>query len=628
MSKNIQIYVHVFDSENEIYEKLFTKECEKMTKEYGIVEKRSMNYKANKSIIFNIFASEKTWEGYKYPKLSRQNLNAILKDIKNSIKTNENKNHIFIKFGNEFIKEFKNFINSFDIDCPFLLYVLEKENDISKFIFKKPQNIAYLIESEKDEQNLLLINKITTYILEKVCYFNEEGNDLYKHFPANVLYKEPKGFLYLNILLTGESRAGKSSFINRIFKKLVSYESPKMESSTRKINFYELYPKEEENSNLLKRGFGGIKIFDTPGLVKTKDLDSFELIKNQLENFFNEIHIIYFFTKAQSNLEQCIDMLKYVKQKNKERKEKNLKNIPIIFIKNGEDLIKDVKNPLFFEELKKILNKKENDLSELYDCTINKNNDIDEIDQEENFFEDEDDKVEGYDNYVDGNMIQIHIPTGKNIHKIFSTTKEYIIQNNTNLINDDIFKLKDDAKKLIKFYIKEKLEKESLTKYEEKELNRKYEECNKYVIDYKNKCSIFYNLDELNVKSKAKFWIGAIGSHITHMFSSFILPIIPFIFLFRLYKKNCINNLAIKFGFGEKEIYEYELDKYVYKKEICDEKDFEKKIQELFKDLIYYIGPIQCLIKAKEMYNQILDLLTELGKRSELSWNDYKVEKI
>lgn len=225
-------------------------------------------------------------------------------------------------------------------------------------------------------------------------------------------------------------------------------------------------------------------------------------------------------------------------------------------------------------------------------------------------------------------MIQIHIPTGKNIHKIFSTTKEYIIQNNTNLINDDIFKLKDDAKKLIKFYIKEKLEKESLTKYEEKELNRKYEECNKYVIDYKNKCSIFYNLDELNVKSKAKFWIGAIGIHITHLFSSFILPIIPFIFLFRLYKKNCINNLAIKFGFWEKEIYEYELDKYVYKKEICDEKDFEKKIQELFKDLIYYIGPIQCLIKAKEMYNQILDLLTELGKRSELSWNDYKVEKI
>ena len=100
-----------------------------------------------------------------------------------------------------------------------------------------------------------------------------------------------------------------------------------MESSTRKINFYELYPKEEENSNLLKRGFGGIKIFDTPGLVKTKDLDSFELIKNQLDKFFNEIHIIYFFTKAQSNLEQCIDMLKYVKQKNKERKEKNLKKI-------------------------------------------------------------------------------------------------------------------------------------------------------------------------------------------------------------------------------------------------------------------------------------------------------------
>ena len=635
MSEKVQIYVHFFDSKNEIFEKIFTKECEKNTEEYGIVEKRIMNceiQEKNKKPFFDItyflaFVQKMTWVGYKYPELKNNNLNNILNNIKNSIKKNENKNHIFIKFGNEFIKEFKNYINTFEIDCPFLLYVSEKDNNISNFKFKKPQNVAYLIEPEKNNPNIL-ITKITTYILEKVCYFNEKGNDLYKYFPANVLYKEPKGFLFLNILLTGESRAGKSSFINRIFNKLVSYESSKVESSTRKINFYELYPK-EENSNQLKRGFGGIKIYDTPGLVKTKDLDSFKLIKEQLDKVFHEIHIIYFFTKAQSNIELCIDMLKYIKIKNKEREEKQLKKIPIIFIKNGEDLNNNEKSPIFFEELKKMLNKNENNLLELYDSSINKRNGIDDIEKEENYFDDEDDIIEGYDNYVDGNMIQIHIPTGKNIHKIFSTTKEYIIQNNTNLTNNDLLIKRDDVKKLVQFYKKEKLEKKSLEKRENNELNNIYKECNKLVINYKNKCCILYNLDILNIKTKTKCWIGIIGSVITYTFSiCLVLPIIAFFFFMKLYKNNCINNLAIKYGFGEKEIYEYELDKYVYKKEIMNEKDFEKKTEEFFKDLTYYIGPIQCLLKAKEMYNQILDLLTELSNKNEKSWNDYKVEKI
>ena len=62
----------------------------------------------------------------------------------------------------------------------------------------------------------------------------------------NSIFKEPKGFLYLNILLTGESRAGKSSFINRIFNKLVSFETSKLESATLKINSYEFYPSKNE----------------------------------------------------------------------------------------------------------------------------------------------------------------------------------------------------------------------------------------------------------------------------------------------------------------------------------------------------------------------------------------------
>ena len=133
----------------------------------------------------------------------------------------------------------------------------------------------------------------------------------------------------------------------------MSYESGKLESTTREINCYELYPPEEENlTNNLKKGYGGIKIFDTPGLVKTKDLNSFQLIKSKLDSFFEQLHVVFFFMKTQSNIEQCIDMLKYINNKNKERIKNNKYKIPIIFIKNGEDLISQDKPP-FFQYLKK-----------------------------------------------------------------------------------------------------------------------------------------------------------------------------------------------------------------------------------------------------------------------------------
>ena len=158
-----------------------------------------------------------------------------------------------------------------------------------------------------------------------------------------------------------------------MFNKLVSYETPKLESATSKINSYELYPNsaDEEQDKVIKNGFGGIKIFDTPGLTKTENLNSFELIKKKLNKIFNEIHIIYFFIKAQSNLEHSIDMLKYIKNKNIEREKNKLNKIPIIFIKNGEDLVSTNDTPIIFQELKKELEKY--NLLDLYDPSINEN---------------------------------------------------------------------------------------------------------------------------------------------------------------------------------------------------------------------------------------------------------------
>ena len=144
-----------------------------------------------------------------------------------------------------------------------------------------------------------------------------------------------------------------------MFNKLVSFESSKFESSTLKINSYELYPPEEEdlNQKILKKGYGGIRVYDTPGLVKKKGLNSFELIKSKLSKIFDKIHIIYFFIKAQSNLEQCIDILIYIQDLNIKRNKNNLKKVPIIFIKNGEELKKTESQPILFSRIKKTITK-------------------------------------------------------------------------------------------------------------------------------------------------------------------------------------------------------------------------------------------------------------------------------
>ena len=433
----------------------------------------------------------------------------------------------------------------------------------------------------------------------------------------------------MNILLTGESRAGKSSFINRIFNKLVSFETSKLESATSKINSYEFYPSEnEEKEDEIKNGYGWIRIFDTPGLVKTDNLNSFELIKKKLNKIFNEIHLVIFFIKAQSNLEQCIDMLKYIKNINIKREKQNLNKIPIIFVRNGEDLIKTDIKPIIFQELKNQLQKY--DLLDLYDSSINQNNNKKDYNID-NFFDEDNDENKNYDNYIDGNIIQIHILTGKNINKIFSITKEYIIKNNDLLNDRNISKIKNDTKKLIHFYIKENIEKKSLTKEENEEYNELYKVCCNVVDDYKKKCSLLFNLDILSIKSKFLAKVGLIGALIFMPSMIFILPIFVIFSLALLNENNIINDIALKYGFGKKDLFDYGLNEYIYQKnENNNLKDEElaKKYRKLFEDILYYIGPIQCLVKSKEFFGQIINLLIDLNNKNEEEWNKFHVEKI
>ena len=61
------------------------------------------------------------------------------------------------------------------------------------------------------------------------------------------------------------------------------------------------------------------------------------------------------------------------------------------------------------------------------------------------------------------------------------------------------------------------------------------------------------------------------------------------------------------------------------------DKEMQKIIQssrEFFEELLFYIGPIQCLIKTKELSKELFDLFEELKNRKEKEWITYKIHKI
>ena len=296
---------------------------------------------------------------------------------------------------------------------------------------------------------------------------------------------------------------------------------------------------------------------------------------------------------------------------------------------------------IFFQQLKNEL--KKHDLIELYDNSINKIAEPEE--NEEDFFNEEEQKSDDYQNYIDGNIIQIHIPTGKNMNRVFTTTKDYIYKYNdlilSGRINNEFEIMKRNAKQLIQYFIKEKKLKESLTKKEKENYDSLYNQSNEFTKYLQKSCSILYHLDILNVKSKKNVMEVAAGATVVNailgFFSvftfgiTFALAIIVGFGVFLFARKNVIHHAALKYGFGEKDIEEYELEKYFNKKEESDEKldeKFQKKIEAFFMDLLYYIGPIQCAIKSKESLLQIYELFTILSKKKEDDWNNFKVEKI
>ena len=212
MSRNI--IIHLFEAPQDIFEKIFTEEGEIIEKNYGNIQTKFFGQKKKKIIDF--WNYEFKWIGKKYPKLNANNLKDIFDDFHESIRQSPNKKNIIIIFGNNYLKPFRKMINEIQTDHPFVLFNFSEEDKVENDFFEKfkfPQFVSY-IKDKYDEHNPdLNLHKIWSFIWEKDCYYNERGNEECNYSPANLLYKPSKGFIFCNILLIGESRAGKSTFI-------------------------------------------------------------------------------------------------------------------------------------------------------------------------------------------------------------------------------------------------------------------------------------------------------------------------------------------------------------------------------------------------------------------------------
>jgi len=640
-NKMSEIKIYLLDAPKDIYEKIFKEKGNDIEKNYGKIETKK--YK-NKSL-----SKSMEWIGYIYPKLSDDNIKDIFSDLLESFEKSTNKKNIIIKFGINYLKPLMKLSNSFTTDNPFMLFNFNENDKLeSNFFdkFKYPQYVSYIKDKYDQKNSELNLHKIISYIWEKDCYYNERGNTSCNYTPANLLYKPSKGFIFFNILLIGESRAGKSTFINRMMNKYVTYETGKFESATQDITYYEFcwqdYIGESKTNELITNGYGVIRILDTPGIVKTENLDSSSKIIEAIEKEFkNGIHLIYFFMKGQSNIEQSIEILNYIKKKNSEKKSNEFK-IPIIFIKNGEDLIDGGSGEVLFQELKKVLTN--HDLLDLYD-SFGKNEKELSKKKIDIIFDDEEEEDENnnYQSYIDGNIIQIHLPTGKNLNNLFLISKKYFIKNNglilDDKLDDEYIAMQKNAETLVKLYIKENLEKKSLNKNEKNLYKKLYNECNEFVINLQNKASILFDLEILKVKSKptiskALFNILSFIS-VWGMYNiALYFIVLPFLYLSaKAYMNNIISNIASSFGFNEKDIYHYGLDKYIFRDEFLEDisKNKEKsieKIKKFFEDIIYYIGPIQCALKSRETIIQIKEIFENLSNKKDDEWNKFKVTKI
>ena len=261
------------------------------------------------------------------------------------------KYHVMLYFGNDIdldlvLKKFST------VNLPRIIVVNDKELEIKQS--NKKRYVKNIICNNMDDNEL---NKyIVSSLWELDCYFNEKGNQINRYAPANILKEmnTDNSFFSINILLTGMSRAGKSTFINLLSGKLVALETNDAQSVTLKFSEYYMY--RDDN----KKEHGGIKLIDTPGICDREEVNSktYEIlndyVKNEKKEIGKQLHFIFFFAMEDSLLGNSEKILKLL----------NDSDYPVFFIINkGFDESDDGKNKFIKSAILFLKGKKCNNLT-------------------------------------------------------------------------------------------------------------------------------------------------------------------------------------------------------------------------------------------------------------------------
>ena len=336
-SKQVNYYIiGAYDEYGELMARMFAKYNEIQSNNDLIIKKY---------LIKNIKISDKNqinvnWEINILKNISENNQKKVREFLKlkspkdkNAEMNAEKKlyNNVLIKFGSDNLERLIKLLNHQTcLNMPQFAIITDKNIGFQLTHSRYLQIIIGSTENLEDLQE-----KLFSYMIERDGYYNERWDKCLVMSPNLILTTKNISNAKLNILLIGISRCGKSTFINLFCNKMISLESPENESVTKNITEYPYYIKGSDN-NLIQ-----INLTDTPGLIKTEKLNSIDSVKDLIDKKFkqcedskDDIHIIYFFSEPNSNLENNKNFFKYLIEINEKRLQKNKKKIPIIFIIN------------------------------------------------------------------------------------------------------------------------------------------------------------------------------------------------------------------------------------------------------------------------------------------------------
>ena len=249
------------------------------------------------------------WISKIYPDLSGLTINSICEEIKEDIDSNKDnevqiEQNVILCFDSKNINQlFGKILELGNLYYPFIVVITNEKMNSEIIEFGELRKITNIVLNDKTREKLnsLIISQLWEYD----CYYNEKGNKICRYTPDNIFktLDANLSFYSLNILLTGKSRSGKSTFINYLTNKLSALESCKKTTVSQKITEYYIYLNNNSNERSM------IKLFDTPGItpeeVKKNECQNFlkDYLGNPDKNMEKQIHFILFFFMENDSLE-------------------------------------------------------------------------------------------------------------------------------------------------------------------------------------------------------------------------------------------------------------------------------------------------------------------------------------